>query len=181
MTILGVVLAGGRSIRFGSDKAMADLQGRPLLDHAIDILAPVCAEIVIAGHDRGIAGRATIADMPQSDLGPLGGLCGALAYADRHGHAAILSIGCDTPRLERSVIDALLAVTGAVYLAEAPIIGRWPVALAGPLLAHLQTSDDRSIRRWADAQGASAIHAGASIPNLNRPGDLDALRMRENR
>ena len=38
MSRLGAVIAGGRSSRFGSDKAMALWQGRPLIDHAIDRL-----------------------------------------------------------------------------------------------------------------------------------------------
>jgi molybdopterin-guanine dinucleotide biosynthesis protein A len=179
LTLLGVVLAGGRSVRFGSDKAMAELHGRTLLSHAIEILGTVCDDVVIAGHDRGIPGRTTVPDMPRGDLGPLGGLCGALLHAERGGYAALLSIGCDTPRLDRAVIGRLLAMNGPAYLADAPIIGHWPVALARPLLAHLEDGGDRSIRRWADTQGAHIIRADVAIPNLNRPEDLDALRTSE--
>ena len=176
MTLLGVVLAGGRSVRFGSDKALADLHGRSLLLHAVDILAPVCDEIVIGGFDRGVDGLRAVPDRPREDLGPLGGLCGALAYAGTHGHAAIVSVGCDTPRLDRSVIARLLAVRGIAYVAEAPIIGYWPTTLATGLSEHLEAGGDRSIRRWADAQGAAVIAAGVIVPNLNRPDDLEALR-----
>ena len=179
MTFLGVVLAGGRSVRFGSDKAMADLHGRSLLSHAIEILATICDDVVIAGHDRGIPGRTTVPDVPRPDLGPLGGLCGALLHAERLGYDALLSIGCDTPRLDRAVIERLLGEAGPAYLADVPIIGHWPIALARPLLTHLETDDDRSIRRWADTMGARAIRADVPIPNLNRPEDLDALRISE--
>ena len=47
--ILGVVLAGGRSLRFGSDKALASFEGKSLIDRAIEAVAPYCADIVVAG------------------------------------------------------------------------------------------------------------------------------------
>ena len=77
------------------------------------------------------------------------------------------------------MIERLLDEYGPAYLADAPIIGHWPIALARPLLAHLETSEDLSIRRWADTTGARVIRAGVPIPNLNRPEDLDALRISE--
>ena len=39
MKLLGAILAGGRSSRFGSDKAFALLNGKPLIDHVIAALA----------------------------------------------------------------------------------------------------------------------------------------------
>lgn len=48
MRMLGAILAGGRSTRFGSDKAMAMLpDGRTLMDHAIATLRPHVAQIVV--------------------------------------------------------------------------------------------------------------------------------------
>jgi molybdopterin-guanine dinucleotide biosynthesis protein A len=47
--ILGVVLAGGLSTRFGSDKAQALWRGRSLLDHALDALAPIARALRSAG------------------------------------------------------------------------------------------------------------------------------------
>ncbi|MGH2499776.1 MAG: NTP transferase domain-containing protein, partial [Candidatus Limnocylindria bacterium] len=43
----GILLAGGRSSRFGADKLAADVGGVPLLHRAIAPLAEVCAEVVI--------------------------------------------------------------------------------------------------------------------------------------
>ena len=59
--ILGVVLAGGLSTRFGSDKALAEWGGRSLLLHAVDNLAGQCEQVVVAGREiiglLGPAGR----------------------------------------------------------------------------------------------------------------------------
>lgn len=167
MTLLGVVLAGGESRRFGSDKARALLDGVMLADHARATLAPFVA-------DMAVSGGAGIPDRPAPGLGPLGGICGALYHAAANGHAAILTIGCDTPFVPAGTLAALAAAPGAAFVAGTPIIGRWPVGLADALERHLRDGGDRSMRRWCAMIGATPIDA-APIANINRPGDLAAL------
>lgn len=77
------ILAGGRSSRFGSDKARAELGGRPLVRRIADALAPVADPVrVVAGPPGGYAdlGFVTIADR-RPDLRPLAGL--EMALLDR--------------------------------------------------------------------------------------------------
>jgi molybdopterin-guanine dinucleotide biosynthesis protein A len=57
-----------------------------------------------------------------------------------------------------------------------PVIGFWPVALAGQLDAHFAASEDRSMRAWARAVGAVAVSLGGPMPNVNTPADLAKLR-----
>ncbi|HXU23683.1 MAG TPA: NTP transferase domain-containing protein, partial [Tepidiformaceae bacterium] len=45
--ITGVILAGGKSTRFGSDKAAALLLGRPMLQWSVSALGAVCDELVV--------------------------------------------------------------------------------------------------------------------------------------
>ena len=52
--ILGAVLAGGASSRFGSDKALALIGGRTLLDRAGSALRPFVAEVVAIGRPGGV-------------------------------------------------------------------------------------------------------------------------------
>src|SRR3546814_13961187 len=80
MRLLGAVLAGGRSSRFGSDKALAMLDGRTLLDHAAAALGAHVETVVICG--RHVPGMTGLADRPAADMGPLGGLNAAL-HQDR--------------------------------------------------------------------------------------------------
>ena len=68
--ILGVVLAGGQSSRFGSDKALAELGGRTLLARAIDALATCCDHVVVAG--RASAPRADCGRLARARAGPFG-------------------------------------------------------------------------------------------------------------
>lgn len=174
MTILGAVLAGGQATRFGSDKAQALLDGRTLLEHALASLAPHVDALVVVGRDT--APVPTAPDRPYPGLGPLGGICGALAYAAAHGHAAVLTTACDTPALPADLIAALLASDGA-FAAEAPTVGLWPVRLLPALQQHLTAATDRSIRRWATATSLPTLRPDLTVPGANTPGELALLTL----
>lgn len=176
MTLLGAILAGGQSRRFGSDKALARLDGRQLIDHAAALLVPHVDAVVICGRTAHPGAAVCIADFPQPDLGPLGGLCAALLYARQQEHDAVLTIGCDTPVLPPDLLPRLATARLRHYVEEMPIIGYWPVVLADDLALHLAAAGDRSMRRWAQSAGSAAMNAGCPIPNLNSPADLALLR-----
>ena len=175
MTLLGAILAGGQATRFGSDKALALLDGQTLIAHAAAALRAATDTVIVCGRTTGPDGLAAIPDWPAPDLGPLGGLCAALRHAEAHGHDAVLSIGCDTPYLPTALVERLMAGGEARFLRQAPIIGYWPVALTEPLSHHLTQSGDRAVYRWASRVGAVAIDAGGDLPNVNRVADLARL------
>ncbi|TZG27870.1 molybdopterin-binding protein [Sphingomonas montanisoli] len=162
MKRLGVVLAGGRSSRFGSDKARAMLDGRALIDHARDTIAPF------------VDAMATdIPDHPAPGLGPLGGLCGALRHAKAQGFDAVMVTACDIPLLPSDVVPKLIDAAPA-FLLEAPVVGCWPVGLSNQLEAFLG-GEDRSMHAWARACAATGI-ASDPIHNINRPADLTSAQ-----
>lgn len=167
--ILGVVLAGGRSSRFGSDKAQALFGGQPLAAHAKALLDGHCDHVLIVGGPHG-----DIADMPRPHLGPLGGIAAGLDHAATHGFDTILTIACDMPRVPPGLIRSLLDHAPS-YCIDAPVLGHWPSALGAHLLAHLEASPDRAIHRWARAVGALPVMASGPVANVNRPEDLAAL------
>jgi molybdopterin-guanine dinucleotide biosynthesis protein A len=167
--ILGAVLAGGRSSRFGSDKAMALLDGRTLLDHAVAGLAPHVAQVVICGRDGGLP------DRPHADMGPLGGLNAALHHALGHGFIGVLTTGCDMP-LYPAGLPAALIGDGAAILRGQQLLGWWPATMAFEMDAHLDEENNRSIYGWLDRIGAREVELPDIIlPNINRPEDLARL------
>jgi molybdopterin-guanine dinucleotide biosynthesis protein A len=167
----GVVLAGGLSSRFGGDKALASIGGRPMLDVVIARLRPQCAELVAAGRDW--PGVERIDDRPRPGLGPLGGLAAALACARSRGHELVLTSGCDLPELPLG-LHALLCPADAVF-ADQPTVGLWRADRADALIEWMETSERRSIFAWAAHIGARQV-AGPVMINVNRPADLDAVR-----
>lgn len=171
MRTLGAVLAGGRSSRFGSDKAEALLEGQSLLDHAIRALTPHVDAVVIAG--RAMPGQPPIADWPAPDLGPMGGIAGALRYTESEGFDQLLCISVDCIRLPAD-LRALLE-PGPAYLASQPVIGLWPVWLRREIEGQLTTSDDRSVRRFGNRIGARAVACDFVPPNINSVADLGRL------
>ena len=168
--LLGAILAGGRSTRFGSDKALALLDGRQLIEHAAATLAPHVAQVVVCG--RADPRWISLPDQPAPDMGPLGGLAAALAYARDQGFVGVLSTGCDMPSLPATLIHALIGDTPAVVDGQ-QLIGYWPAALADRLLDHLARCERRSIREWmAVVEPRLVAPIGGPLPNINRPDDL---------
>lgn len=171
MKTLGVVLAGGRSSRFGSDKAEAMLAGRSLLDHAIAALRPHCDDLAVVGRRR--AGVTSLQDRPCSGMGPLGGLAGALDHAARHGFAQVLSIPVDCAHLPPDL--RILLEPAPACLEGQPVIGLWPVS-SGPQIERMLSQDGgRAVRAFARLIGARAVTSAFAPPNINTPADLARL------
>jgi molybdopterin-guanine dinucleotide biosynthesis protein A len=168
MRLLGVILAGGQSRRFGSDKAEALYDGKPLLDHVSEALRPQVAELVVAG--KQWPRLETVADLPEAGLGPLGGLAGALDHAWRHDFDAVLTSGCDVIGLPNDLVERLEPAPAIV--ADMPIVGLWPVSMRAALLNWLSDPANRSVYRFADHIGARHINLEAELKNINRPDDL---------
>jgi molybdopterin-guanine dinucleotide biosynthesis protein A len=170
--ILGAVLAGGRSRRFGSDKALAMLGGMTLIEHAIAALAPQVDAMLVCG--RSIDGMTSVADRPAPDLGPLGGVNAALCHAAANSFEAVVTIPCDMPLLPADLVARLRRAGAASFVAGMPVMGLWPASLAGLLDALLVEDGDRSMRGWAARAGALPV-AVEGLVNVNTPADLRRL------
>jgi molybdopterin-guanine dinucleotide biosynthesis protein A len=168
MKLLGAILAGGASRRFGSDKTLAIIDGRPMLDHVAGRLRVQCDALVVVGRDW--PGLIRVDDRPAPGLGPLGGLAGALAYAEDNGFGAVLTSGCDLPDLPMD-LRKQLGTPNAVLRGQ-PTIGLWKSDLSAELAAWLAATTDLSIRAFANAVGARRVEA-AEMPNINTQADLE--------
>jgi molybdenum cofactor guanylyltransferase len=168
MKLLGAILAGGQSRRFGSDKAEALFEGRSLLDHVADGLRPQVEALVVAG--RTWPGLSSVADLPVSGLGPLSGLAGALDHAQQYGFGAVLSSGCDVLGLPDNLVEQLGA--GPAIVEDMPIVGVWHSELAKVLTTWLADPANRSVYHFADHIGARRIVLDVPLRNVNAQTDL---------
>lgn len=169
--ILGAIIAGGRSRRFGSDKALAEYRGMRLIDHVAARLRPQVDALVLCG--RAMAGWTGIADRPAAGLGPLAGVNAALHHARASGFAAVVTVPCDSPALPADLVERLRSHGSAAYLVDLPVVALWPVSFADALDRHLRSPGDRSMRGAAALLGAVAVPL--AVANVNTPADLRAL------
>lgn len=171
MKPLGAILAGGQARRFGSDKALAQFDGRALIDHVAALLAPYCDGLVLCGR----AGEGGIADRPEGGRGPLGGLNAALHAAAARGADRVLLAPCDTPLLPEPLMALLAASVGSCFVVQLPVLGIWETALASSCDAYLAAGGHASMKAWAAHSGAAAIDWDSPIANINSRDDLSVL------
>ena len=168
MRVLAAILAGGQSRRFGSDKAMAMVDGARLIDRVAGVLGPQSDALVVCG--RSDPAFVCLPDWPQAGMGPLGGLNAALRHAALNGFDAVLSASCDVPNLPEN-LRAALEGPGAACAASQPVVGWWPVALAGDLDTYL-ADGGRALYGFAERVAARQIAFDPPLANVNRPEDL---------
>lgn len=168
--VLGAILAGGRAVRFGSDKATAIINGETLIGRITRLLREQVEDIVVCGRQYGH--HVSIQDLPCPGLGPLGGLAAALEYARLNGYDLLLTTGCDLPILPPGLVERLAPAPDVVE--GQPLLGLWPAELGPQLLEHLAKTEDRSIRLWLEGSKARRVTIGTDLPNINTPADLAA-------
>ena len=188
-----MVLAGGRSTRFGdADKLAAPLEGIPLLHHAILRVAEVADDVVVVlapGVDAsGLPPGVRVAHDPTEGEGPLAGLHAGISAV---GVAEIvLIVGGDMPDLQPAVLREMLRVAGesgadAVALADGGRPRPLPVVLrVGPATeaAHGLLHDGRRrLRDLVDALQTAVIDEATwialdperrTLRDVDEPGDL---------
>ena len=170
-SVMGAVIAGGKSTRFGSDKAVAAYQGRQLIDHAIASLADQTAEVVICGREHD--GLRSIADQPAPGMGPLGGIAAALIEARARGYAAVLTAPCDAINLPDDLLKLFFPFPA--YAESLPVIGLWPVSAAADALAILESEDIHSVKAFARRISAQPVQLPIEPANINTAADLERV------
>ncbi len=189
--LAGLVLAGGRSSRFGGEKAVARLTGKPLLAWSLAALAgcrgpvavsaPPGSEAAALARSRGLA---VLADDLAHAQGPLTGVAAGLAWAAAAGFEALVTLPCDTPLVGPAEIEALIAALDDAPAAYAVspegsqgLCAVWRTRLAGDLAAALAGGAHPPVRDFLAEIGARPVAFENARPfwNINRPEDLARL------
>jgi len=95
--VTGIILAGGKSSRMGKDKGLIVFEGKPLVEYQIELLEPLCDQIIISANQLGYEawGYPVIKDN-YHNCGPLGGLEATLKKSPTEWS---LVVSCDSPFL----------------------------------------------------------------------------------
>jgi len=186
--LLGLVLAGGRSERMGSDKALLELGGVSLVERAARLLDVRCREVWISarsGQGREGLGRPVLTDRFVG-FGPAGGILSAL---HERPEAAWLVLGCDLPLVTPQVLEALLKLRNPWRAATAfrdpgsglpePLCAVWEPRSRVDLLGSLAMGQPcpRRVLGWNRACLGELPERDALL-NANRPEDWAVVRSR---
>lgn len=99
------LLAGGKSSRMGTDKALIEFRGQTLLARGLHTLAATCGDVTIVGHQETLAGHASVISDIFPGCGPLSGIHTAL----RHTSAELnLVLAVDMPFVQVGLLQFLL-------------------------------------------------------------------------
>lgn len=183
MRIAGLVLAGGRASRFGRDKAMVRLGGRPLAAWSLSALAPHVATSAVSGAPKlgRSLGLPWVADAPTGWRGPLAGVLAGLEWAGAEGCTHLATVPCDTPFLPVDLVPRLAATIGAAPLAVAradrahPLCALWRTDATPALSEQLLASRQLSMQALAVALGGAyaRFEDEAAFANINTPEDFE--------
>lgn len=192
----GVVLAGGQARRLGGcDKGLTAVGARTILARVVATVAPQVAALALNanGDPARFAGLGlpVLADSVEGFAGPLAGILAGLDWAAaRPGCGWLLSVPTDTPFLPADLAERLAAAIAAGAPAAIatsggrgqPVIGLWPVGLAGALRRFLVERGERKAGLWVRQVGAVEV-AWPVDPvdpffNVNTAGDaVEAARL----
>jgi molybdopterin-guanine dinucleotide biosynthesis protein A len=194
-----IVLAGGKSTRFGRDKASAVLAGRTLLQRVVDACNEVASRYVVVTAQRQVLPEVetrvlvTVAEDAFAEAGPLGGIYTGLTSLqsqakDVRGHALV--VACDMPLLQPALLRELLTrIEG--HDAVAPLRDGLPEPLCAVYATACAKPARRLLERGAYKVAGLFDHVealmipelewrrfdpeGLSFLNVNRREDFDAV------
>ena len=192
--IIGIILAGGKSSRFGEDKSNIRLGNKTLLDHTIDKIEKEFSEILIISKDKKYNFKNTkiytVKDCIEGQLGPLVGILTAMKWVNENkkNYKWIASFPCDTPFFDNKLISKLKLKTKEtskklIFLNSDKkrhnIFGLWSMDLIETLEKDIKNSF-RKVEIWADKVGYESININTEkfdrFLNINTKEDLEKAK-----
>jgi molybdenum cofactor cytidylyltransferase len=193
MSVCGIVLAAGRGVRMGgTPKQLLPLDGRPLLQHAVDAAAAAGLQdiVVVLGHEADriapalhLPPGARVVVNPRHEEGQATSLSVALGAMPPGATAALVLLG-DQPEVRAEALRAVIAAAGDAPVVRASYGGvpGHPVLLARSLWPELARGrGDAGARGLIAARGErpALVEVGGSAPaDIDTPDDYARLRAR---
>jgi molybdopterin-guanine dinucleotide biosynthesis protein A len=105
-SITGIVLAGGRSSRMGSDKSLMKLKDKALIEYAIDALKPLCSKVVISSNN--FIYEFTGCEVWPDELPDRAPMIGIYSCLKRSKTDVNIILSCDMPLMSTEMLEYLL-------------------------------------------------------------------------
>ena len=192
--IIGIILAGGKSSRFGEDKSNIRLGNKTLLNHTIDKIEKEFSEVLIISNNKNYNFKNkkiyTVKDCIEGQLGPLVGILTAMKWVNENkkNYKWIASFPCDTPFFDNKLISKLKLKTKEtskklIFLNSDKkrhnIFGLWSMDLIETLEKDIKNSF-RKVEIWADKVGYESININTEkfdrFLNINTKEDLEKAK-----
>tara|TARA_B100001996_G_scaffold200219_1_gene153240 strand:- start:798 stop:1415 length:618 start_codon:yes stop_codon:yes gene_type:complete len=167
--ILGVILAGGKSKRFGEDKSKVKLNDKILLQHTLDKIKSKFNKVIIVSNNEILKNYITIKDCIDGQLGPLVGVLSAMKWVTKNNYSYnwVATFPCDTPFFNNSLIDKFIEASklndSALYFVKSQkkrhnIFGLWSLKLIETLEEDIIKNNYRKVEKWANKIGVKTIN-----------------------
>ena len=191
--ILGVVLAGGKSLRFGEDKSQVKLNNKSLIDHILSEILTEFKELLIVSNNSiefNKSEKISIIGDFKNNLGPLGGVLTAMKWIkdNNKDYQWISTFPTDTPFFKNQILkdfhDQINLKNGKLFFIKSNntrhnIFGLWSIDLADKLEKDLENGD-RKVEDWANKVGVNIIdmqfEKNDPFFNINTKEDLEKAK-----
>ena len=169
--ILAVVLAGGKSKRFGEDKNHIKLGDKTLLEHVLSKIGNKFEEIlIVSSHNQDIKKSENVNIIPDcfDDFGPLAGVLSSMKWIkeNQKQYKWVATFPSDTPFFDISIIEEykkrININDSSLYFIKSNnkrhnIFGLWSIDLLEVLEDDLKNNNFRKVEDWADKIGVKTI------------------------
>ena len=188
--ILGVVLAGGKSQRFGQDKSQVKLQNKLLIDYILEEIVDEFKEVLIIANEQikfMQSQNISVTKDFKSGVGPLGGVLTAMKWIKENNkhYKWISTFPSDTPFFTKKELKYFYKKIeineSKLFFIKSKdtrhnIFGLWSVSLIEKLEADIMKGE-RKVEIWADSIGVKTVNIDYKKPdpffNINTKEDFE--------
>ena len=191
--ILGTVLAGGKSQRFGEDKSQVMLEGKLLIDYILSEISSEFREILVVSNNKidfKNSEKISIIEDFKKGLGPLGGVLSAMKWVreNNKNYEWVSTFPADTPFFKKEILQKFykeieIEKSRLFFIKSNKtrhnIFGLWSIDLLDKLEEDLNRGD-RKVELWANSVGVKVIDMDFKnidpFFNINTKQDLEKAK-----